>query len=60
MYLMPEIPAIVLGSQFVYDFELGGYVYGFAFNGENSAYKVTAPMIPPCSRRIPLSARSVR
>ena len=34
MYLMPDVPAIILGSQFVYDLELGGYVYGFAFNGE--------------------------
>jgi hypothetical protein len=60
MYLMPEVPAIILGSQFVYDFELGGYVFGFAFNGEPEAYKVT-PMHPqtlftPDS----MSARSVR
>ena len=34
MYLMPEVPAVILGSQFVYDFELGGYVYSFAFNDE--------------------------
>jgi len=60
MYLMPEIPAIILGSQFVYDFELGGYVYGFAFNGENSAYKVTAPHDSTLFTPDSLSARSVR
>jgi len=43
MYLMPEIPAVILGSQFVYDLDLGGYVFGFAFNDQPEAYKVTAP-----------------
>ncbi|HEY3637142.1 MAG TPA: DUF1329 domain-containing protein [Rhizomicrobium sp.] len=43
MYLMPEIPAVILGGQFVYDLQLGGYVYGFAFNDQPQAYKVTAP-----------------
>jgi len=60
MYLMPDVPAIVVGSQFVYDLQLGGYAFGFAFNGEPSAYKVTAPH--PASLFTPesLSARSVR
>jgi len=43
MYLVPDLPAIVLGSQFVYDLVLGGYVYGFAFNGDPIQYKVTPP-----------------
>lgn len=43
MYLMPEVPAVVLGSQFVYDLVLGGYVYGFALNGEPEPYRITAP-----------------
>ena len=43
MYLMPDLPAMIIGSQFVYDLQLGGYAYAFAFNGEASAYKVTAP-----------------
>ena len=60
MYLMPELPAVILGSQFVYDFELGGYVYGFAFNGESTAYKVTAPHDPTRFTPDSLSARSVR
>jgi hypothetical protein len=60
MYLMPEVPAVILGSQFVYDFELGGYAYGFAFNGENSAYKVTAPHNPALFTPDSMAARSVR
>jgi hypothetical protein len=43
MYLMPDLPAVILGSQFVYDLVLGGYVFGFAFNGDPMHYKVTAP-----------------
>lgn len=42
-YLMPDVPALILGSQFVYDFDLGGYMFGFAFNGEPGQYNVTAP-----------------
>ncbi len=60
MYLMPEVPAVILGSQFVYDFELGGYVFGFAFNGEPTAYKVTAPHPPTLFTPDSLSARSIR
>jgi hypothetical protein len=60
MYLMPEIPAVILGSQFVYDFELGGYIYSFAFNDEPEAYKVTAPHPPTLFTPASLSARSVR
>jgi len=58
MYLMPEIPAVILGSQFVYDLDLGGYVYGFAFNGE--PYKITPPH--PASLFTPqsMAARAVR
>jgi hypothetical protein len=43
MYLVPDLPAVVLGSQFVYDLLLGGYVYGFAFNDEPVQYKITPP-----------------
>lgn len=46
MYAMPELPAVILGSQFVYDLVLGGYVFGFAFNAETGHYKVTAPHTP--------------
>ncbi len=43
MYLAPDLPAVVLGSQLVYDLVLGGYVYSFAFNGDATQYKVTPP-----------------
>lgn len=42
-YLMPETPALILGSHFVYDLVLGGYVYSFAFNEEPDGYRITAP-----------------
>jgi hypothetical protein len=60
MYDMPDVPAVVLGSQFVYDLDLGGYVYAFAFNDEPVQYKVTAPH--PASLFTPesLAARAVR
>ena len=60
MYLMPDVPAIIVGSQFVYDLQLGGYAYGFAFNDEASAYKVTAPHPATLFTPDSLSARSVR
>ncbi len=60
MYLMPEIPAVIIGSQFVYDLTLGGYVYGFAFNDQPVSYKVTPPH--PVSLYTPdsMAARAVR
>ncbi len=60
MYLMPEIPAVILGSQFVYDFDLGGYVYAFAFNNEPVAYKVTAPHPAALFTPESLAAHAVR
>jgi len=60
MYLMPDVPAMIVGSQFVYDLLEGGYAYGFAFNGEGSAYKVTAPHPVTLFTPESLSARSVR
>jgi len=60
MVLLPDLPAVIIGPQFVYDFELGGYVYGFAWNGEPDGYKVTAPH--PVSLFTPesMAARAVR
>ncbi len=43
MYVVPELPAVIVGSQFVYDLQAGAYVYGFAFNDAPVHYKVTAP-----------------
>jgi hypothetical protein len=60
MYLMPDVPGVILGSQFVYDLTLAGYVYGFAFNDQPAAYKVTEPH--PASLFTPesMAARAVR
>jgi len=60
MYLMPDVPAVIIGSQFNYDFELGGYACSFVTNGEPQTYMVTPPH--PASLFSPeaLSARSVR
>lgn len=43
MYVMPDVPAVVIGSQIVHDFELGGYAFTFAFNDEPVHYKLTTP-----------------
>jgi hypothetical protein len=43
MYLMPDVPAIVIGTQFMYDLVLGGYVADFVFAGGRAPYKVTGP-----------------
>jgi hypothetical protein len=58
MYLMPDAPAVILGSQFVYDLVLSGYVLGFAFNGEG--YKITTPHSPSVFTPEALAARAVR
>ncbi len=60
MYLMPDVPAVIIGSQFVYDFELGGYAFGFAFNEEPKAYMVTPPHPATLFSPESLSAHSVR
>ena len=60
MVVVPELPAVIIGPQFVYDFELGGYLYGFSWNEDPAGYKVTAPH--PASLFTPdsMSARAVR
>lgn len=60
MYLLPEVPAVILGSQFVYDLLLGGYVFGFAMNGEPVHYKVTQPHPETVFRPQNLAAHAVR
>ena len=60
MYLMPEVPAAILGSQFVYDSDLGGYVFGLSFNGQDRAYKVAAPHGANAFSPEALAAQAVR
>jgi hypothetical protein len=42
MYLVPDLPAVVLGSQVTYDLQDGGYALAFSFNDEPVHYRVTA------------------
>ena len=46
MYVIPDLPAVVLGSEFVYDLIGGGYLYAFAFNDQPEQFKLTAPHKP--------------
>jgi hypothetical protein len=41
MYVLPEVPTIIVGTQFVYDLLLGGYATDFVFAGEHPQYEVT-------------------
>lgn len=41
MYLVPELPAVVLGSQFTYDLQGGGYVFSLVFNEEPAQYRLS-------------------
>lgn len=59
-YLMPDVPAVILGSQFVYDFDAGGYMFGFAFNNEPGQYRVTAPHSPSVLTPQWMAAHAVR
>jgi hypothetical protein len=43
MYLVPDLPAIVLASEFIYDLQAGGYVFAFAFNNERDPFKLVPP-----------------
>jgi hypothetical protein len=43
MYLVPDLPAVVLGSEFIYDLEGGGYVFAFAFNNSRTSFTPTPP-----------------
>jgi hypothetical protein len=43
MVSIADLPAVVLGPQFVYDLQYGAYVYDFAFDGTPDGYRVTPP-----------------
>jgi hypothetical protein len=43
MYVLPEIPTIIIGTQFMYDLQLGGYATDFVFAGAHPQYKITPP-----------------
>jgi len=60
MYLVPDLPAAVLGSEFVYDLQGGGYVLAFTFNNEPVQFKLTAPHSPADFAPATLAAEGVR
>jgi hypothetical protein len=41
MTLRPEIPAVIIGAQFMYDLLQGGYCLDFAFGGAHGYYRTT-------------------
>jgi hypothetical protein len=43
MMTLPDVPATIIGGQFVYDLLEGGYVYDFALGGSGDYLRVTAP-----------------
>jgi len=60
MYLMPDVPAVVVGTQFVYDLLLGGYAADFVFAGDRNQYKVTPPHPPDIFSAESLAASAQR
>jgi Protein of unknown function (DUF1329) len=46
MYLVPDLPAVVLGTRVTYDLLGGGYVLAFVFNDETSQYRLVPPQGP--------------
>ncbi len=43
MMSLPDVPATIIGGQFVYDLLQGGYVFDFALGGPGDFFRVTAP-----------------
>ncbi len=43
MMNLPDVPATVIGGQFVYDLLQGGYVYDFSLGGRGDFLRVTPP-----------------
>ncbi len=60
VYVLPELPAVITGTQFIYDLVLGGYVADFCFAGERSQYRVTGPHDPAVFSAQALAAGSER
>ena len=43
MMTLPDVPATIIGGQFVYDLLEGGYAYDFALGGRGDYLRVTTP-----------------
>jgi len=60
MTLLPKIPAVIIGAQYVYDLLQGGYCYDFSFGGPSGYYRVTAPHQPDNFEADALAASSLK
>jgi hypothetical protein len=60
MVAIAELPAVVLGPQFVYDLQYGAYVFDFAFSGAPDGYRVTPPHPAPIFTPEGLAASGIR
>jgi hypothetical protein len=58
MKLLPELPAMVLGSQVTYDLQSGGYFLGFTFNDDPNGLKPTTMHDPSLFTPESLAAQS--
>jgi hypothetical protein len=60
MTLRPEIPAVIIGGQFVYDLLQGGYCYDFSFGGPGGYYRAVQPHPPDTFDAGALAAASLK
>lgn len=60
MMTLPDVPATIIGGQFVYDLLEGGYVYDFALGGPGDYLRVTAPHPPRMFEPDALAAEQLR
>jgi hypothetical protein len=60
MTLVPEIPAVIIGGQFVYDLLQGGYCYDFSFGGPGGYYRPTGLHRPDLFEADALAASAIK
>ncbi len=60
MTLRPEIPAVIIGAQYIYDLLQGGYCYDFTFGGAGGYYRVTGMHRPEMFDADALAAEALR
>jgi hypothetical protein len=60
MVSIAELPAVVLGPQFIYDLQYGAYVLDFAFSGAPDGYRVTPPHLAATFTAEGLAASGIR
>jgi hypothetical protein len=60
MTLRPEIPAVIIGGQFIYDLLQGGYCYDFSFGGSDGYYRLASPHRPDMFEANALAASALK